>query len=202
MVIRQMIPSLIPLFIAWNSEYLIIQSVITTLAFSNAPFRPRDHYQYYIFLYLGGEVIGRSYLVVLCYLRPELAERAKLPHLWILSSVEVAHLLFFFFAAWYRFLPSVWIVLIVSFTGGVTIGVLYVNALALFSDRFEGRYKEFAMGYAVVSMAGGTFAAGLLGLFIEPKLRRHCILLLKTDEYCFTRSKAIENITARCLVKT
>lgn len=201
MIISQMLPNLIPIFIAWFSEYMIIQSVITTLAFPNAPFRPRDHYQYYIFVFLGGEVVGRSYLVVLSYVKAEWAEKAKFPYLWVLSTIEVMHLLFFVFSAWYRFLPSVWIVLVLSFTGGVTIGVFFVNALAFFRDRFDDRYKEFAMGYIVVAMGGGTFTASLVGLVTEPLLRRHCMVLLKNDDYCFTRSKAREHIMSQCLVK-
>ena len=98
MIISQMLPNLIPIFIAWFSEYMIIQSVITTLAFPNAPFRPRDHYQYYIFVFLGGEVVGRSYLVVLSYVKVEWAEKAKFPYLWVLSTIEVMHLLFFVFS--------------------------------------------------------------------------------------------------------
>jgi len=201
MVIRQMLPGLIPIYIAWFSEYMIIQSVITTLAFPNAPFRPRDHYQYYIFVFLGGEVVGRSYHVALSYIKPEWAEKAKFPYLWVLSTIEVMHLLFFVLAAWYRFLPSVWIVLLLSFTGGVTIGVFFVNVLAFFRDRFEDRYKEFAMGYIVVAMGGGTFTASLVGLVIEPLLRRHCMLLLNSDDYCFTRSKARKHIMSHCLGK-
>lgn len=201
MVIRQMLPNLMPMFIAWFSEYMIIQAVITTLAFSNAPFRPRDHYQYYIFVFLGGEVVGRSYLVTLSYIKAEWAEKAKFPYLWVLSIIEVSHLLFFILAAWFRFLPNVWIVLVLSFTGGATIGVLFVNALAFFSDTFEGRYQEFAMGYVVVAMGGGTFTAALIGLVTEPLLRRHCAILLKSDDYCFTRSKARERIMSHCPAK-
>ncbi|XP_068694956.1 uncharacterized protein [Montipora foliosa] len=198
MVIRQMLPNLIPIFIAWFSEYMTIQAVITTLAFPNAPFRPRDHYQYYIFVFLGGEVVGRSYLVVLSCIKAEWAERAKLPYLWVLSIVEVAHLLFFLLAAWYRFLPNVWIVLVLSFTGGATIGVFFVNALAFFRERFDDPHKEFAMGYIVVAMGGGTFTAALMGLLIEPFLRGHCMMVLKNEDYCFTRSKARKRIMSHC----
>ena len=139
--------------------------------------------------------------MVLSYIKAEWAEKAKFPYLWVLAIIEVTHLLFFILAAWYRFLPSVWIVLLLSFTGGATIGVFFVNALAFFRDRFEGRYKEFAMGYTVVAMGGGTFTASLVGLVTEPLLRRHCMLLLKNDDYCFTRSKAREHIMSHCLAK-
>lgn len=200
-VMKRMLPHLLPLFIAWFSEYMIIQAVITTLAFPNAPFRPRDHYQYYIFVFLSGEVIGRSYLVVLSYLKPDLVDKAKISRLWVLSAIEVCHLIFFVFATWYRFLPSVWIVLVLSFTGGVTIGVFFVNALSFFREAFEDRYREFAMGYVVVAMGGGTFTAALMGLYAEPLLRRHCLVLLSNDDYCFTRSKEIGHIMSNCMAK-
>ena len=106
MVITHMLPNLIPIYVAFFSEYLIIQSVITTLAFPNAPFKPRDHYQYYIFVFMVGEVVGRSYLVALSYGKAEWAEKVKFPHLRVLSAIEVLHLLFFVLAAWYRFLSS------------------------------------------------------------------------------------------------
>ena len=197
---KRMIPSLAPLFFAWFSEYLIIQAVITTLAFPNAPFRPRDHYQYYIFIFLSGEVIGRSYPAVVSLIRPELVPRLKTQRIWVLSAIEVSHLLFFVLASWYRFLPSVSVVLVLSFTGGLTVGVLFINALSLFSDTFEPRYREFVMGYAVVAMGCGSFSAALMGLVVEPRLRKHCEYLLKSDDYCFTRSKAVESIRSRCMM--
>ncbi|KAL9988097.1 hypothetical protein ACROYT_G002501 [Oculina patagonica] len=177
-VICQMLPNLIPIYIAWFSQYLIIQAVVTTLAFPGAPFKPRDHYQYYIFVFMGGEVVGRSYLVVLSYVKAEWAEKVKFPYLWILSTIEVVQLLFFVLAAWYRFLPSVWIVLVLLFTCGAVIGVFYVNAITFFRNEFEDRYKEFAMGYIVVAMGGGVLTAALLGLHTEPLLREHCTMFV------------------------
>ncbi|EDO45680.1 predicted protein, partial [Nematostella vectensis] len=109
--VRGILPIMLSVIFAWIAEYLIIQAVITTIAFTNAPFPPRDHYQYYIFVFLGGELFGRSWI-------PRLIIR----RLWILALVEIAHLVFFAFAAWYRFLPSVAIPLILAFTAGVIIG--------------------------------------------------------------------------------
>lgn len=199
--LKRMLPHVAPLYFAWFSEYLIIQAVVTTIAFPNAPFRPRDHYQYYIFTFLSGEVAGRSYLVVVSLIRPDMVPRLKTQRLWILSAIEVSHLLFFVLASWYRFLPSVTVVLVLSFTGGVTIGVLFINALSLFSDTFESKYREFVMGYAVVAMGCGSLSAALMGLVVEPWLRNHCKYFMKSDDYCFTRSKAVDSITSRCMAK-
>ena len=193
-----MLPSLIPIYIAWFAEYMVLQAVITTLAFPNASIRPRDHYEYYIFTLMGGEVVGRSYIVVLSYIKADWAEKAKFPYLWVLSIIEVVHLLFFILAAWYRFLPNVWIVMLFVFTCGVAIGVLYVNALTFFRDRFEGRFQQFAMGYILVAVCGGTFAAAMMGLYTEPLLREHCTMLVNNTDFCFTRSKILDRFTSSC----
>ena len=136
-----MLSNLIPIFIAWFSKYLIIQAVVTTIAFSNAPFSPRDHFLYYVFTFRVAEAVGRSYLVVL-----PLGRRAKFPYLWVLAIIQVALLLFLILTAWYRFLPSVWIVLLIVFVCGLTVGVLYVNAMALFRDNFRGPLQRVCHG--------------------------------------------------------
>ena len=68
--------------VAWIAEYLIMQATITKIAFANAPFPPRDHYQYYIFTLLGGELFGRSYLVLATSIKPELAAKLVIHRLW------------------------------------------------------------------------------------------------------------------------
>ncbi|CAH3190300.1 unnamed protein product, partial [Porites evermanni] len=197
-VIWKMLPDLITIYIAWFSEYLIYVSVVTTLAFPNAPFSTRDHYQYYIFTLTGGEVVGRSYLVILSYIKADWAEKAKIPCLWGLAIIQVFHLLFFILAVWYRFLPNVWIILLLSFSCGAGIGVFYVNAVAFFKVKFEGPEKEFAMGYLIVAIIAGVLAAALLGLYIEPVLREHCTMILNNAGLCFTRSHSSYRLTSSC----
>lgn len=145
-VVWKMLPDLITIYIAWFSEYLIYVSVVTTLAFPNAPFSARDHYQYYIFALTGGEVVGRSYLVILSYIKADWAEKAKVPCLWGLAIIQVFHLLFFILAVWYRFLPSVWIILLLSFSCGAGVGVFYVNAVAFFKVKFEDLKRSSPWG--------------------------------------------------------
>ena len=197
-VIRQMLS----IFIALFSEYMIIQSVVTTLAFPQAPFKPRDYYQYYIFVLMGGEVVGRSYLLALSYIKPEWAEKAKFPYLWVLSTIEAILLLFFVLAAWYRFLPNVWIVLLLLFASGAVVGVTYANAITYFRDCFQDRHKEFAMGFFPVALTGGVFASALLGLYVEPMLREHCTIFTNNSDFCFTRSKSVNRFTSACIIKS
>lgn len=196
--IWRMFPYLIPIYIAWFSEYLKVQSVITTLAFSNAPFSPRDHYQCYIVAFTVGEMTGRSYLVVLSYIKAEWAEKAKFPYLWVLAIIQIVFLVFFILAAWYRFLPNVWIVLLLTFISGLEVGAVFINALVLLRDRFEGHSQEFVMGYFAVAINGGVLACALLGLYIEPLLLEHCTMVENNTDVCFTRSPSLDAFTSSC----
>ena len=53
-------PLFISMFIGMFVFYLLIQAIVTSLAFSNAPFPPRDHYQYYVMAVMVGDVLGCS----------------------------------------------------------------------------------------------------------------------------------------------
>ena len=193
-----MLPHLLPLFIAWFADYLTTQAVVTTLAFPNAPFEPRDDYQYYVVVRMLGEVVGRSYLVMLSIIKPDWVEKAKFSYLWVFAVIQAALLLFFILAAWYRFLTSIWIVVVISFFRGVVIGVAYVNALAFFRDRFEGPHREFAMGYILVSIGLGSFVAALMGLITEPLLLDHCKTLVNKTDLCFTRARSLDRFSSVC----
>ncbi|XP_031559248.1 protein BTN1-like [Actinia tenebrosa] len=190
--------TLIPLFAAWLSEYLIIQSVLTTIAFTNASFRPRDHYQYYIFVFMLGEVFGRSYSAVVSYLKPSWISSPTWKQLWALSIIEILHLLFFIFESWYRFLPGVSVVLLLCLSAGVVIGMLFNCVLVFFRESFDQKHREFIMGYSVCAMGAGILTAALVGLYVEPLLRTHCISTFKDSGYCFTRSSTLKDVTSRC----
>lgn len=194
--VKAVFPIMLSVILAWIAEYLIIQSVITTIAFVNAPFPPRDHYQYYIFIFLSGELFGRSYLIFFSYVRPSLVPKLVVRNLWGLTFAEISILIFFLLAAWYRFLPSVAIPLILSFVAGVIIGVMYVNMLTVFSEIEDDNQREFVLGYASAATGCGAFTAGLLGLVVEPWLRHHCLKVAVSSDYCFTRS--VSGKISRC----
>ena len=193
----QILPLVISLFIAYVSEYVIIQSVITTMAFPSAPFPPRVHYRYYIFIFLSGEFIARSYLAVIASLKPSLVNVFAIRRIWILSLVLVAQLVFFTLAAWYRFLHDVWIVFILIFVAGLGAGAAFTNAFVVVSET-DPRFKEFAMGFSTIGMGAGTFCAGVVGLLMEPVIRDHCLLVSDVGDYCFTRPFGGWNQTLSC----
>lgn len=188
----------IALFVAYISEYLIIQAVITTMAFPSAPFPPRVHYQYYIFIFLSGEFVARSYLALCSSIVPTLASRFIIRKIWLLAAVLLIHLVFFLFAAWYRFIHDVWVVFTFIFTAGLCAGATFTNSFVVVSESTEPRYREFAMGFATIGMGAGTFTAGVIGLIAEPAIREHCLHVLPNSKYCFTRPLGGWNGTLEC----
>lgn len=198
--IKQILPTILCVVISWMSEFLVTQGVITTYAFPNSPFPPRDHYQYYITLFLLGEFIGRSYLAFVSLVKQEFLPKVMIRKLWLLTVIEVSILVFCLFAAWYRFLPNITILLFVSFLAGLIIGIMYANVLQVFTDSYEFPLREFVLGFVAVATGMGILIAGLLGLVVEPFFRQHCLSITNLSEYCFTRTDPhkLSNITSLC----
>ena len=198
--IKEILPSILCVVISWLSEFLVMQGVITTYAFPNSAFPPRDHYQYYITLFLLGEFLGRSYLAVASLIKEELIPKLMVRKLWLLTIIEVCILIFCLFAAWYRFLPDITALLFISFFAGLIIGIMYANVLQVFTESYEFPLREFVLGFVAVATGMGILIAGLLGLVVEPLFREHCLTITDLSEYCFTRTdpNAASNVTALC----
>lgn len=198
--IKQILPTILCVVISWMSEFLVTQGVITTYAFPNSPFPPRDHYQYYITLFLLGEFIGRSYLAFVSLIKQEFISKVTIRKLWLLTVIEVSILVFCLFAAWYRFLPNISILLFISFLAGLIIGIMYANVLQLFTESYEFPLREFVLGFVAVATGMGILIAGLLGLVVEPFFRQHCLTITDLSDYCFTRTdpNKLSNITSLC----
>ena len=188
----------VPLFTAYFSEYVILQSVITTLGYQNAPFRPRDHYQYYLIAFWFAVLIARSHRTAIYLINSRWLYNITVKGLWALALVEILHLLILFCESWYRFLPGVEIVLCLCFTAGLTVGSLFTNALELFCGRLEERQRKFGLGLCPFPMCFAVLIAGVMGLTLEPQLIEHCMATMTDSTYCFTRSKSFQDIALRC----
>ena len=187
-VAKDIFPYITFLFITYFSEYLSNHAVITTLAFPNAPFKPRDHYPYYILSYHVGKFMGRSHFFLVSAINPKLVHYIRVRRTWILALIASLHGLFFFLASWYRFVPRVEIIIALCFTEGFTAGSMYLNSAHTVSELIaDQQKKEFALSLLTVGNACGKLAAGLCGLFQEPLLKKHCVEDLKLGEYCLTR---------------
>lgn len=187
-VAKQILPYITFLFLTYFAEYLSNQGIITTLAFSNSSFSPRDHYQYYIVCYHMGKFLGRSHIFLLSCTYSKMIPYVRVERTWILALIEIAHLVFFLFASWFRFVPHVSIILILCFTEGFVAGSMYVNSAYTVSEVVsEPKQREFALGLLTLGNGLGKLTAGLLGLHVEPQLKKHCVYELELQDECITR---------------
>ena len=199
-VASEIYPLITYLFLLYYVEYLANNAVITTLAFSGSPFSPRDHYLYYILMYHLGKFLGRSHLLFASCICPRMVPYIRVQKTWILTLIEWSHFLFFLMVAWFRFVSSVWIVLIFCFTDGFTAGSIYVNSVHTVSERFPDVHcREFALSLLMVGNDVGKLSAGLMGLHVEPELMSHCINRLGNSVYCLTRHTRAGGWYSACL---
>ena len=187
-VAKQILPYIIYLFLTYFAEYLSNQAVITTIAFSNASFNPRDHYQYYGVCYQVGKFLGKSHIFFLSCTCSKMIPYVRVEKTWILALIEIGHLLFFVLASWFRFVPHVSIMLILCITEGFVAGSMYVNSAYTVSEVIsESKQREFALGLLTVGNGLGQLTAGFLGLHVEPQLKKHCVYDLELRDQCITR---------------
>lgn len=201
-VTKDIFPFILYLFITYFSEYLSNHAIITTLAFPNAPFGPRDHYPYYILSYHIGKFLGRSHLFIVAAVSPKLVQHIRVKRTWILALIALLHGVFFFLASWFRFVPCVEIIIALCMTEGFTAGSMYLNSAHTVSDLIADPVRrEFALCLLTVGNACGKLTAGLSGLFQEPLLKKHCVEELKLGKYCLTRHvhKAEWHKNSNCL---
>ena len=178
-------------------EYLILGSIVTTLAFQNSPFNPRDHYVYYVLMITMGEFIGRSYISMfsICTRKHSLAVRQT----WIFSGAMLILGTLLGFAAWYRFLPNIGLVLVLVLAIGILNGMLYINTILSAAQDEDSRSKVFSRGFSMLGVAVGSIIAALLGLLLEPVLRGHCMEVSSSDQFCFTRPMSAWNSSDSCM---
>lgn len=187
----------VPLFFGLFADYLTMQGVVTTIAFEDSPFDPRDHYQYYTISFWIGELLGRSYGLILSWGKPDWT---VITHkTWIFTAVLMVDVFFLILASLYRFLPSYVVVMMLTFITGSAEGALYLNSFAMAGRNMSPRYKEFSRAFLTTAVQGGVIVAGLTGLWVEPALKDHCAQLITNTEYCFTRSMHGWNVSTSCI---
>ena len=122
----------------------------------------------------------------------------------VFSTLMFAILRILIFAAWYRFIPSVWIVMSLMFLVWLLEGVVRVNTFSIIGlgENENAKTKtEFSRAFVVSGIPLGMSAAAFLGLTTEKLLRDHCIHLISSPEYCLTRSAAPWNATMSCSMR-
>ena len=169
--------------------HFVMTSVVTTLTFKSSPFPPRDHYQYYRLINNIAIAMGGSVSLVFSCLDNKWSESIRIrKKMWVLSLLDVIHVLIFVLASWYRFLPNVYVVLVMCFTLGIIHGLSIVNCAANSATQFSNpRDNGTAMGLMELGISVGRIAAALLGLSTEQLLREHCTNRLMLGRFCLVR---------------
>jgi hypothetical protein len=145
-----------------------------------------------------GELIGRCHRSLISFFKPSWLYDPTPELLWILSIIEICHLLFFIFESWYRFLPGVAMALVLCLTAGLIVGVFFNNMLEVLHATFEGKEREFVLGFTMAPAFLGILLAAIVGLYVEPRLTEHCIATVTDSAFCSTRSASFKDIIARC----
>ena len=120
----------ISLLISGMSRRLLVNGVITTIAFNNVSITLRDQYLFYVLASGIGDFIGRPYLLYLSLCGME--DKFTVTKTWTLAFVNVCLLIFMVLASWFRFLSNffaaVGLVLINNFLSGVLFASTFKNA--------------------------------------------------------------------------
>jgi len=190
----------VPLFLGLFADYLSTQGVMTTIAFKNSPFDPRDHFLYYTLIFWGTEIIGRTYGLVLLWFNPTMTVVTE--KTWIFTTIIICSMILLILHSWYRFFPSFAFVAMVIAVIGMTEGALYLNTFAVAGKTADARPRrmEFSRAFLTFALQAGVVTAAVTGFYVEPKLKEHCKGMMANENVCFTRlTQGQWNATSSCL---
>ncbi|EDO47113.1 predicted protein [Nematostella vectensis] len=176
------------LYLSKLSKSICLSALLTSVAFPNAPFLPRDHFQYYHLLFSCARLLGGAGPIVTSRSHPDLQEFFKIRRMWILAVLDVVPIFLFLLTSWYRFITDYRIIFVICFAHGIVSGMMAVFAVIATADHFGAREKKgIAMGLVEVSTPAANLVAGIVGAVIEPLLKEHCTEDLLLGAYCSTR---------------
>ena len=193
---KQMLRYVVPFYIGVFSQWMVTQSVVTTMAFPSTLFHPRDLYQLYMFAFLLGNFISRSYRLVLSFF--EWGSTFLIRPTWIITLSLVSIFVFLCTSTWYRSPPSAWMVAGILLLQGILGGLLYTSTFSVAGENKGPGVKEFCRAFTTVASVSGAVTAGFLGLYIEHVFLDHCVDVEKHNQYCYTRVVGKWNTTTRC----
>ncbi|KAH8792139.1 protein btn-1 [Hyaloscypha sp. PMI_1271] len=159
---RLFLPYMLPLLLVYIAEYTINQGISPTLLFplKSTPFTAyRQFYPMYAFLYQLGVFISRSSISFLI-----------IPQLYLPSLLQIANLALLTLHSLFFFLPSVYLIFLITFWEGLLGGLVYVNTFAKIMKEVREEDREFSLGATSVSDSGGICVASLIGMAVEGRL--------------------------------
>ena len=167
------------LFMHYFADRLSTHTIIPTLALPDKAHDLIGHYTYYSLAHDIGSLIGRSYLLLLSITCPCVASHAQIKHTWILAAAGNIIMFCLMYLSWFHAIVEVEVILVLCFVFGVISGSQYANSRLFITEQVrDATEREFALGILTLGSSTGTYAAGLLGLFLKPYLTQHCLFVL------------------------
>ena len=192
-----------PLFIAVAvglfSKYIILNGVVTTIAFSNISITPRNQYLIYVVVSGLGDAIGRSYRAFLSNFGIE--DKCIVKKTWKIAVLDFLIVVLTVLISWFRFqfLYNLYSALTLVFLSALLQGIIYVNSFQVAGEGLGVPERSFCRSLLTGAIEVGIMSAALMGLDTESKLREHCVQVF--DELtCFTRSPTAWEPSVSCVL--
>ena len=187
----------IALFASIFSKQLLVSGVVTTKAFTDVPFTPRNQYLLYMLAYGTGDFLGRPYLgfFSLCGIQDKFIIRKT----WILAFLNVSILIFMVFDSWFRLLPDLYVAVVLVLINSLLSGMVFVNSFLIVGESLSVEEKRFCRALLTGAMWTANLAVALIALDTEARLRENCLLFFR-EGACYTRSRTGWNPTISCML--
>lgn len=162
-LLAQLSPYMLPLALVYFAEYLINQTVYSTVFYRDAALiECSKQYTFLQLCYQTGVLISRSSV--------NLVRLKNLATLQLPAVFQVINLVVLTLNSVYLYLPSFWLVVAFGVWEGLMGGGIYVNVFYLVSERFDGREKEFCLGSTTQAYGLSITLAAVVGIFFQPFL--------------------------------
>ncbi|XP_001638548.2 uncharacterized protein LOC5518595 [Nematostella vectensis] len=175
-------------YIAATSLKLSRLAILTTIVTPSSYIAPRDHYMYYsLAIIIPRSVVGLIYSAYSHFFPTNRV--LEFCNIWLISTVCLAHMMFFVFVSWYHFLPGLSVTLMFCVSFGFAEGCMWVFGFIGIKDMFSN-VRDAGYGLSIVNSARqfANLVAGLQGVNLERMLLRHCKEELLLGDNCLARS--------------
>nr|XP_058971136.1 battenin-like [Pocillopora verrucosa] len=159
-ITKSLMKFILPIFFIYFAEYFINQGLHELIYWNRIWLSPSDQYRWYQVSFRVGTFISRSSVNIF-----------PIKKTWLLAVLQNVNLVILLCEAYFPFLPSVWIMFLISLYVGLLGGSCYVNTFYRISQEVPPEHREFSMGVTSVPINGGI---ALAGVAVLPAHRAFC----------------------------
>ena len=144
---------MVPLTLVYFAEYFINQGLHELLYFKDQFISKDEQYRWFQVDYQIGVFISRSSVNFF-----------HIDKLWVFPMLQFLNATVLLLHAFYRFIPSLWIIFAVVLWEGLLGGGAYVNAFYKITNEVSSEKKEYSMGIAALGDSIGIAIAGAVAI--------------------------------------